>query len=75
MGFIFSLLGFLLGLEIVIERFTDPTLPRGYATLIAVISIFSGVQLIAIGMVGEYIGRVFVSQGKKPQYTVRKKFE
>lgn len=74
-GFIFAILGFLLGAIIVYEKLLDPSLPIGYTSTIVVISIFSGIQLIAIGMVGEYLGRVFLSQNKKPQYTIRKTFE
>lgn len=74
-GFIFSLFGFLLGIVTVVEKIINPDMPVGYAFLIIIISIFSGVQLIAIGMIGEYLGRVFLSQNKKPQYVIRKKFE
>jgi hypothetical protein len=34
--------------------------------------IFSGAQLVVIGVLGEYIGRVFLYLNKKPQYTIRK---
>jgi undecaprenyl-phosphate 4-deoxy-4-formamido-L-arabinose transferase len=47
----------------------------GYASLIVAISVFSGIQLIAIGMLGEYLGRMFLSQNKKPQYSIRERFE
>ena len=72
-GFIFSLFGFILGIYTIIEKIIDPGLPRGYAMLLTVVSIFSGITLVAIGMLGEYIGRVFLSLNKKPQFTVRKK--
>ena len=74
-GFIFAGIGFLLGGITVLEKLQDPDLLVGYASLFVVISIFAGIQLIAIGMVGEYLGRMFLSQNKRPQYTVRKKFE
>jgi undecaprenyl-phosphate 4-deoxy-4-formamido-L-arabinose transferase len=74
-GFIFAGIGFLLGGITVFEKLQNPDLLVGYASLFVVISIFAGIQLIAIGMVGEYLGRMFLSQNKRPQYTVRKKFE
>ena len=74
-GFIFSLFGFGLGIQALIEKILNPDVPLGYTSLIVLISIFSGVQLIAIGMIGEYLGRVFLSQNKKPQYSIRKKYE
>lgn len=74
-GFIFSLFGFTLGIQAFIEKILNPNVPLGYTSLIVLISIFSGVQLIAIGMVGEYLGRIFLSQNKKPQYSIRRKFD
>ncbi len=74
LGFIFAVFGFLIGADVVIEKMFNPSLPKGYSILLFVFSVFSGIQLIAIGMVGEYMGRMFLSQNKKPQFTVRKSF-
>ncbi len=71
-GFAFSLFGFGYGLFSIIEKLFNPNLPIGYTSLIVLISIFSGIQLIALGMVGEYLGRMFMSQNKKPQYSIGK---
>ena len=43
----------------------------GFASIMIVITIFSGVQLITIGLIGEYIGRIHLNQNQKPQYAVR----
>ena len=74
-GFLFAIIGFLLGIQTFIEKLLNPGLPIGYPTIIVIIGIFAGIQLIAIGMIGEYLGRVFLSLNKKPQFTIRKKFE
>jgi glycosyltransferase involved in cell wall biosynthesis len=74
-GFIFAFLGGALGIYSVIEKILNPQLPLGYTSLIVAISVFAGIQLIAIGMLGEYIGRMFLSQNKRPQYSIRKRFE
>jgi glycosyltransferase involved in cell wall biosynthesis len=74
MGMIFSLLGLALGVFTVIEKLANPDLPIGYAATIVVISIFAGIQLLSLGMIGEYVGRIFMSFNKKPQYTIRKRF-
>lgn len=73
-GFIFSIIGFLIGIDAIIEKFYNPEVPLGYTYLIIIISFYAGVQLIAIGMVGEYLGRLFMSHNKKPQYSIRKSF-
>ncbi len=74
-GFIFSCIGFLMGINTVLEKIANPALPLGWASLIVVTCIFAGVQLIALGMIGEYVGRIFLSQNRKPQFTVRKAYE
>jgi len=74
MGMIFSLLGLGLGVFTVIEKLAKPGLPIGYAATIVVVSIFAGIQLLSLGMIGEYVGRIFMSFNKKPQYTIRKRF-
>lgn len=74
-GFLAAFIGFLFGIFTVIEKVRNPDLPAGYSTIIIVITFFSGLILIGIGMVGEYIGRIFLSQAKKPQYTIRKKLD
>jgi len=72
LGFIFSIYGLIYGLAILIERILNPDMVPGLASLIVSVSILSGVQLIAIGMIGEYVGRIFLAQNKKPQYTIKK---
>lgn len=75
LGFIFALFGFLFGIKTIVEKFINPDVPQGYPSLIVVVSIFAGIQLISIGMVGEYLGRLFLSQNKQPQFTIRKRFD
>jgi len=75
LGFIFSLFGLALGIYTVIEKFLTPHIPVGFASLIVAVSVFAGVQLIMLGMIGEYVGRAFLSINKKPQYTIKKTYE
>jgi len=74
LGFIFAIAGFILGIFAIIERIYTPDLPQGYTFLFVFIAIISGVQLISIGILGEYIGRFFLSQSKMPQFTIRKSY-
>ena len=74
LGFIFSAYGLVYGTIILIERILNPDMAPGLASLIVSVSILSGVQLIAIGMIGEYVGRIFIAQNKRPQYTIKKRF-
>jgi undecaprenyl-phosphate 4-deoxy-4-formamido-L-arabinose transferase len=70
----FAILSFAIGVEIIIERLTNPTLPPGYSFTLFFSTLFAGIQLIAIGLVGEYVGRIFVCMNKRPQYFIGKSF-
>ena len=74
LGFVFAIIGFGVGFLSVVERIINPDLPQGYTSLMAFIAAVSGVQMITIGMLGEYLGRMFLSQNKTPQYTIKKRF-
>jgi len=71
LGSLLSLLGFIFALLTFIERMMDNTIPSGYATITIAITLFSGAILIAIGLIGEYVGRIFISLNKKPQFVIR----
>lgn len=74
LGFIFSFIGFIIGIDALIEKIYNPNVPQGYTFIVIIISFYAGIQLIAIGMVGEYLGRIFMAHNKKPQYSIRKSF-
>jgi len=74
MGLFFAATGLLFGLYSVIEHFMVPGLPRGFSLTITAIFTFAGIQLISLGMIGEYIGRIFLSQNKQPQYTIKNEY-
>ncbi|MGE5310794.1 MAG: glycosyltransferase, partial [Nitrospirota bacterium] len=75
LGIIFSLIGLGIGVWTVIEKLSNPNLPVGYAALTVIVSIFAGIQLMAVGINGEYVGRIFLSLNRSPQYTIRRRFE
>ena len=43
----------------------------GYASIIVAVLVLGGLQLLALGVIGEYIGRVHLNINRKPQYSVR----
>jgi undecaprenyl-phosphate 4-deoxy-4-formamido-L-arabinose transferase len=71
LGFAFAGIGFILGIEAIIERIYNPNLPQGYTFLFVFIAVISGVQLISVGILGEYIGRFFLAHTKKPQFIIK----
>lgn len=69
-GLCFSALGFLLAVLFIVQKFTLDRMPNGWSSLIVTILIVGGVQLLALGMLGEYLGRVLLTINAKPQYLV-----
>jgi len=73
-GVIVSLIGFVFSIFLVIRKIIDPQIVLGWTSVIVAILIFSGVELILVGLVGEYVGRIFLSQNKQPQYVIKEKY-
>lgn len=72
-GLIVAILAFLYGLYAVyIKIFQNNTIPGWTSTLI-VISFIGGLQLIMIGILGEYIGKLFIESKRRPDYLIREK--
>ncbi|WP_449063265.1 glycosyltransferase family 2 protein [Planomonospora algeriensis] len=75
LGFLTGFIGLLLG-GLVLWRFaTGGTTVAGFTTITSMIAIFSSAQLISIGVLGEYIGRIHGSGLGRPTYVVRERVE
>ncbi|MEL7645596.1 MAG: glycosyltransferase family 2 protein [Anaerolineaceae bacterium] len=70
-GFVFTAFGFIVLLYVLISYIVRGGSLPGFPFLASIISIFSGVQLFALGIFGEYLGRMFTRTLNKPVYTVR----
>lgn len=69
-GFVLSILGVIGVLTVLVEAlFREP--PEGWASVMAAVLLLSGVQLMILGMVGEYLGRLYLTVNRKPQSIVR----
>lgn len=69
-GFVVAAISFAIGLWYVIQKLMGFDLTPGLPTTVLVISFFSGVQLLALGVVGEYIGRIYDETKRRPMYIV-----
>jgi len=70
LGLAWSVLGLLLGIQVVVERIVRPDVPVGWASVLIAILLFSGVQLVMLGLMGEYLGRLFLTENQTPQFVV-----
>lgn len=71
LGFVFAVFGFFGAVIFFVEKLRNPDLPVGWASLIITLLVISGIQLFAIGMVGEYLGRLFLKENGNPQFVIR----
>jgi len=73
-GFLFTLFGMGVLVYVLIIYFTVGSIP-GFPFLASTVTLFSGVQLFALGIMGEYLARIFDRTGGRPSYTVGQKIE
>ena len=71
LGLIFAGIGFIYGIYIVINKILNANIPMGYSSMMAVLLFVGGIIMLMLGMVGEYIGRIYISLNKSPQYVLR----
>lgn len=65
--------GFILGLYYVVKRLIHiETAPTGFTTLAALVLFLGGVQLIGIGVLGEYLARVYDEVKQRPLYVIKR---
>tara|TARA_B100001013_G_C24512124_1_gene403390 strand:- start:584 stop:835 length:252 start_codon:yes stop_codon:yes gene_type:complete len=74
-GFIIALFSFLLGIWYLLQKVygIDPDLPPGLPTTVVLITFFAGIQLLGLGLLGEYVGRIYDEVKKRPKYILDKK--
>jgi len=73
-GFTTSFLSFLYGSFIILNSLIFGIDTPGYASLIVVILFMGGLQLIGIGVLGEYLGRIFMETKKRPSYIIKETY-
>lgn len=66
-----AITGFLLGLYYFYQHVTSSITVPGYASTIVAILVLGGLQLLGLGIMGEYVGRLHLNVNRKPQYSVR----
>ena len=71
LGVIFSIIGLVSALVTIIRKLVTPDMTVGWASLMACLLIFSGVIMLILGILGEYIGKLILSINGTPQYIIR----
>lgn len=63
--------GFLYGIYTVVKRLVNPDVPMGFSSLMAALVFFGGMIMVMLGLIGEYVGRIYISLNNSPQYVIR----
>lgn len=71
-GTISALVGFLYGIYTIVKKLLNPEVPLGFSSTMAAIVFFGGMIMIMLGLIGEYIGRIYISMNNSPQYVIRR---
>jgi dolichol-phosphate mannosyltransferase len=71
LGFIVSAFSIVMAILYTIQKLTTGLNPPGFATLVVSIFFLAGIQLMTIGVIGEYVGRIFDEVKRRPLYVVR----
>jgi dolichol-phosphate mannosyltransferase len=72
LGFVISFVSIVLAISYTIQKLTRGLNPPGFATTIVAIFFLAGIQLITLGVIGEYVGRIFEEVKRRPLYVVKK---
>ena len=65
--------GFIYGIYTVIKRLLNPDVPMGFSAMMSALVFFGGMIMIMLGLIGEYIGRIYISMNNSPQYVIRER--
>ena len=70
-GTILAAIGFIFGIINIVRKLINPKILLGYTSVVSLILFVGGMIMIMLGIIGEYVGRIFICINKTPQYVVR----
>lgn len=73
LGFFTAAIGLIGCIVTVIHKVVRPEIAVGWSSIICTILIMGGINLIVLGLIGEYLGRMYMSQNRTPQYVIRER--
>lgn len=71
LGIMCAAFGFLLGIFFIVRKLLNPDILLGYSSLISVILFIGGMIMMMLGMLGEYVGRLYINSNCSPQYVIK----
>lgn len=71
LGIAIAMIGFFFALHLLVQKLMNPAIPAGYSSIMATILVMGGLIVSLLGIVGEYVGRIYMNINGVPQYVVR----
>lgn len=73
-GFLTAIIGFVYGIYIIVDKlFIRTAILPGYSSLMAALLFVGGIIMLMLGLIGEYIGRIYICINNSPQYVIKEK--
>ena len=73
-GIVVTVFGFLAAIVFIIQKINNPELQLGWTSVMVSILFFSGVQIVFLGLIGEYVGKHYLQSNGSPQWTIKEKY-
>ena len=70
-GMASAVLGFIYGIVLIVQKLINPNVFLGYTSLMAAILVIGGLLMVMVGILGEYVGRIYILLSNMPQYNIR----
>ncbi len=70
-GFVLALMSILVLIIVIVRRVFHPDIEPGWTSIFALMLLIGGVQMVFLGIIGEYVGRIYMRLNRSPQYVVR----
>jgi len=74
LGMVFSGLSFLVAVVYLALKLTGVAFPTGNPTIVIVVAFFSGIQLLSLGVMGEYVGRIYDETRQRPKFIIESRY-
>ena len=72
-GAVSAVIGFIYAIVTIVRKLVNPDIAVGYSSLMAVMLIIGGIIMVLLGLIGEYIGRIYMCINDSPHYVIREK--
>ena len=72
-GVICAVIGFVFGIVTIIRKLVSTNISVGWSSTISIMLFIGGLIMLMLGMIGEYLGRIYISLNNSPQFVIKEK--